>query len=112
MKTYLSQFKKKSSVILRSVTNPLYKKAQTGLNFLKTAVISLGIAAIFGSAIALALDRINTAGAFAADSAASNIILNGTEGVLQMFTLLPTIGIIIGIVVLIGIVLLIKVKGN
>ncbi len=76
------------SRIKRLLLNKLNKKAQSALNFLKSAVLAIGIVAIFGSAIALALDRINTAGAFTNDSATFNIVSNGTEGVLIIMSLL------------------------
>ena len=74
------------------------------LEDMKGAVILLGLIALIGAAVAIALaDFRDTT---TANSAERNITVSGLEGVSNTTSYLSTIGTIIGVAVLIGIVVL------
>jgi len=74
------------------------------LEDMKGAVILLGLIALIGAAVGIALDDFNDD--LDPGSTAANITTSGLEGVGNATGYLDTIGTIIGVAVLIGIVVL------
>ena len=72
------------------------------LDGLKNAVVILGIIALVSAAVALALDDFSDE--MTTNSYAQNITNSGLSGIDNSTSYLPTIGTILGVVVLIGIV--------
>ena len=74
------------------------------LQDMKEAVILLGLVALIGSAVAIALADFRDD--LTADTHERNITVKGLEGIQNSTSYLGTIGTIIGVAVLIGIVVL------
>ncbi len=74
------------------------------LEDMKGAVILLGLVALIGAAVAIALDEFQTD--LTENSSAWNTSNSGLDGVVNATGFLDTIGTIVGVAVLIGVVIL------
>lgn len=82
---------------------PTSKKGQINLDFMKQAVVMLGLVALIAAAVAIALNDFQ--GDTTTNSYAFNITGNGLTGVDNASSYLDTIGTIVGVAVLITLVI-------